>query len=107
LKEILEKDPPYGAEVHFDTISKTLGWNSPIFQDWLENSIQSASLNFFGKKAINHGRGGGCGMMCIMAELFHEAQFMAIGNLGPLANAHGANECLNIPYTLKLIGCIA
>jgi len=43
VREALVREPPYGAQVSFDPVSATGGWNAPAFAPWLEGSISRAS----------------------------------------------------------------
>src|SRR5580698_5365542 len=43
VKRVLERDPPYGAQVEFASEGSTAGWNAPPFASWLEESIGRAS----------------------------------------------------------------
>ena len=47
IKEILEKDPPYGANVVCNVLAMMPGWNAPEMQPELAKSLFSASMNFF------------------------------------------------------------
>jgi acetylornithine deacetylase/succinyl-diaminopimelate desuccinylase-like protein len=107
LKELLEKDPPYGARVGFTPDWAASGWNAPAFVPWLENSMELASRRFFGKPAMAMGEGGSIPFMGMLGERYPKAQFLITGVLGPHANAHGPNEFLHIPTARKLTCCIA
>jgi hypothetical protein len=43
LKEILEKDPPYGATVTCHIKGMGSGWNSPSNKPWLTDILENAS----------------------------------------------------------------
>jgi len=43
VKETLERNPPYGAQLVFENASATAGWNAPALAPWLEESIMRAS----------------------------------------------------------------
>ena len=107
LRETLTTDPPYGAKVTFDPGQGTGGWNAPPFAPWLEESMDRASREFFGKDACATGEGGTIPFMAMLAEKFPEAQFMITGVLGPKSNAHGPNEFLHIETGVNLTGCVA
>lgn len=66
LKEILEKDPPYGAEVKCNIIAAMPGWNANEFTPELLQSISKASQNFFGKDASYNGEGGTIPLMAML-----------------------------------------
>src|SRR6266481_3230720 len=52
LKELLEADPPYGAKVTMDTYGDAgNGWNAPATNPALLESVNRASLSYFGKPA--------------------------------------------------------
>ena len=57
LKEVLEAEPPYGAKVEFALDTPAAGWDAPPLAQWLESSLEEASLNFFGKPACYMGEG--------------------------------------------------
>src|SRR5438132_5055876 len=97
LKEILEADPPYGARVKLETYGgdRGNGWNAPATKPALLESINRASLSYFGKPAMFAGLGGSIPFMSMPGERFPEAQFLITGAMGPGSNAHGPNEFLH------------
>ncbi|EGG14533.1 Succinyl-diaminopimelate desuccinylase [Cavenderia fasciculata] len=124
LKEILEKDPPYGASVTFKCDKSATGWDSPAVQPWLDAALGEASHTFYGKPHVYMGEGGTIPFMGLLGyavcdigftylliystvgEKFPQAQFVITGLLGPGSNAHSGNESLDIEYGKKLLGCI-
>jgi len=107
VKSVLERDPPYGAQVTFKAGAGSPGWNAPAFAPWLEESISAASRHVFGKDAVSVGSGGTIPFMGMLGEQFPETQFFITGVLGPQSNAHGPNEFLHIDYAQKLTACVA
>jgi acetylornithine deacetylase/succinyl-diaminopimelate desuccinylase-like protein len=107
VKSTLERDPPYGAKVAFESSPATKGWNAPSFAPWLEQSMARASNAVFGRTAIHIGCGGSIPFMGMLGERFPRTQFLITGVLGPHANAHGPNEFLHIEYTKKITTCVA
>jgi acetylornithine deacetylase/succinyl-diaminopimelate desuccinylase-like protein len=107
LKRLLENDPPYGARVSFTGDWGSAGWNAPPLAAWLADSLERASLEWFGEPPGFMGIGGTIPFMSMLGERFPEAQFMITGVLGPHSNAHGPNEFLHLPTARKLTGCIA
>jgi acetylornithine deacetylase/succinyl-diaminopimelate desuccinylase-like protein len=107
IKRLLESDPPYGAQVHFDPHEGATGWNAPPLTPWLEEALRRASLDFFGKEACYMGEGGTIPFMSMLGERFPHAQFMITGVLGPHANAHGPNEFLDLATGARLTACVA
>jgi acetylornithine deacetylase/succinyl-diaminopimelate desuccinylase-like protein len=107
LREALERDPPYGAQVSFEADTPTGGWNAPAFAPWLEQSITRASQAVYGRDAVHIGCGGTIPFMGMLGERFPRTQFFITGVLGPHANAHGPNEFLHIDYAKKLTACVS
>ncbi|RKH09585.1 M20/M25/M40 family metallo-hydrolase [Corallococcus praedator] len=107
LKDVLEKDPPYGAKVTFDGDKASVGWDAPPLAGWLSRAVESASTSCFGKSAMAMGEGGTIPFMGMLGERFPEAQFLITGLLGPGSNAHGPNEFLHIPTGKKLTAGVA
>jgi len=108
LKEILEADPPYGAKVTMDTYGDAgNGWNAPATNPALLDSINRASMTYFGKPAVFSGLGGSIPFMSMLGERFPEAQFLITGAMGPGSNAHGPNEFLHLPTGARVTSCVA
>src|SRR5438445_969605 len=109
LKEIVEADPPYGARVKLETYGGDggNGWNAPATKPALLESINRASLSYFGKPAMFAGLGGSIPFMSMLGERFPEAQFLITGAMGPGSNAHGPNEFLHLPTGAKVTSCVA
>ncbi len=107
LQAMLEYDPPCGARVTFKPDWEASGWHAPPMADWLEKAVNHASLNYFGKPAMQMGEGGSIPFMSMLGERFPTAQFMITGVLGPHSNAHGPNEFLHLPTAKKLTCCVA
>ncbi|WP_437780850.1 M20 family metallopeptidase [Sorangium sp. So ce1097] len=107
LKEALEKDPPYGAEVRFHVSEPSEGWDAPATAPWLHEAANKASQAFFGRPAMGIGEGGTIPFMAMLGQKFPEAQFLITGVLGPQSNAHGPNEFLHLGMGKKLTCCVA
>lgn len=107
IKQTLERDPPYAAEVRFDDVSSAAGWNAPAMAPWLEESIMGASRQIYGKDAIHLGCGGSIPFMGMLGAKFPKTQFFITGVLGPHSNAHGPNEFLHVEYAKKLTACVS
>ena len=107
IKDALLRDPPNGAEVSLDLEKASAGWNAPALSPWLEQAIDAASREFFGKPAMYMGEGGSIPFMGMLGEKFPGAQFMITGVLGPHSNAHGPNEFLHIPMGKRVTSCVA
>ncbi|HUH54475.1 MAG TPA: M20 family metallopeptidase [Rhodanobacter sp.] len=107
VKQLLEKDPPYGAKVSFDLEKDGSGWNAPTLSPWLEQAVDDASQHYFGAPATYMGEGGSIPFMGMLGEKFPKAQFLITGVLGPHSNAHGPNEFLHIPTGKKVSMVVA
>ncbi|HJS21966.1 MAG TPA: M20 family metallopeptidase [Steroidobacteraceae bacterium] len=106
-QRLLERDPPYGARVKFTPGSAMGGWEAPKMVPWLEDSVQRASREFFGRDAMYMGTGGSIPFMGMLGERFPRTQFVVTGVLGPHANAHGPNEFLHLQTARRLTACVA
>ena len=107
IKETLEADPPYGAEVQFDGRDGQGGWHAPPLAPWLEKAVAQASLEAFGNPAAYMGEGGSIPFMGMLGEKFPDTQFVITGVLGPHSNAHGPNEFLHIPTGKRVTVAVA
>jgi acetylornithine deacetylase/succinyl-diaminopimelate desuccinylase-like protein len=107
LKTLLEADPPYGAKVSFEYNHAASGWHAPKTAKWLEDALETASVEFFGNSVMLMGEGGTIPFMAMLGAKFPQAQFLITGVLGPHSNAHGPNEFLHIEYAKKLTACVA
>jgi len=107
LKQLLESNPPYGAQVRFERINAAAGWEAPAPASWLERAIEKASATFFGTSACSFGEGGSIPFMGMLGEKFPKAQFLITGVLGPESNAHGPNEFLHINTARNLTASVA
>ncbi|MFB4202450.1 M20 family metallopeptidase [Arhodomonas sp. KWT2] len=107
LKDLLERDPPNGARVHFDAAWATTGWHAPPLESWLSDAVNTASQAWFGRPAMAMGEGGTIPFMGMLGERFPQAQFLITGVLGPQSNAHGPNEFLHVPTARRLTGAVA
>ena len=107
LKQLLERDPPYGARVRFEPEGEADGWNAPAAEPWLRDSIDAASRAYFGREAAYTGEGGTIPFMAMLGQRFPAAQYLVTGVLGPGANAHGPNEFLHVPTAKRLTCAVA
>jgi len=107
VAQLLESDPPCGAQVKFALESSATGWDAPALAPWLERALARASEIAFGAPPAYMGEGGTIPFMAMLGEKFPAAQFVVTGVLGPHANAHGPNEFLHIPTAKRISLVIA
>ncbi len=107
LRALLERRPPYGARVRFETVAAATGWHAPPTAPWLERAANRASRRHWGRPAMWMGEGGTIPFMAMLGRKFPRAQFLITGVLGPHANAHGPNEFLHLDYAKRLTAAIA
>lgn len=107
LKDLLEKDPPYGAKVQVKICQYGKGWNAPHEEKWLTEGVQKASMEYFGKPSVCMGEGGSIPFLGMLGELFPQTQFFITGVLGPQSNAHGPNEFLHLDFCKRLTCSVA
>ena len=107
VKQLLEKDPPYGAKVSFKLEKDGSGWNAPQLSPWLDKAVADASQHYFGAPAAYMGEGGSIPFMGMLGDKFPQAQFLITGVLGPHSNAHGPNEFIHIPTGKKVSMVVA
>jgi acetylornithine deacetylase/succinyl-diaminopimelate desuccinylase-like protein len=107
IKEILEADPPYGAQVTYHYEDAGSGWNAPKTEPWLAAALEDAAHTSWGKPMAQQGEGGSIPFMAMLGKKFPEAQFVVTGVLGPHSNAHGPNEFLHIPTGKRVTEAVA
>lgn len=107
LKEVLERDPPYGARVSFKPQEPGNGWNAPETSPWLMETLEGASKAAWGQPMAMMGEGGSIPFMAMLGAKFPKAQFVVTGVLGPNSNAHGPNEFLHIPTGKRVTETVA
>jgi acetylornithine deacetylase/succinyl-diaminopimelate desuccinylase-like protein len=107
LAAALTAEPPQGAEVTWQGQQESPGWNAPTLAPWLDEAVQTASQEIFGRPAVMMGEGGTIPFMGMLGEKFPDAQFLITGVLGPRSNAHGPNEFLHIEMGKRVTACSA
>ena len=107
LRKVLTENPPGDAEVTLDMHTPNPGWHAPETSEKLRQSLEKASMNYFGAPAMSIGCGGSIPFMEFLARKLPDAQFVVTGVLGPRSNAHGPNEFLHIPTGKKITAAVA
>ena len=107
VRQVLEADPPYGAQVAFTVGSSLGGWNAPTLEPWLVEAMQRASREAFGRDVMYMGTGGSIPFIGMLADRYPGVQFLVTGVLGPNSNAHGPNEFLHLDCARRVTLCAA
>jgi acetylornithine deacetylase/succinyl-diaminopimelate desuccinylase-like protein len=101
-KEILEKNPPYGAEVTFTPDSCADGFHAPPLDGTISKAIHNSSMELSGLPPLATWTGGTIPFMAMMQGKYPDAMFLCTGTSGPGNNAHGPDEKLHIPSSKRL-----
>jgi len=81
LRTLLESNPPYNSQVSFKADKVGSGWDSPLLEEWLETSVNQASVAFFDGKPANYlAEGGSIPFMGMLGRKYPKAQFIVTGN---------------------------
>ena len=107
MREALERDPPYGAQVSFEgvrdrrlerpgvrAVARGVDHAAPHAPSTGARRCTSAAAARFRSWACS-------------GSSFPKTQFFITGVLGPHANAHGPNEFLHLDYAKKLTACVS
>jgi len=107
IKQTLEADPPYGAEVTFTFDSSANGFDAPPLEGPVKEAINAASLHLSGLPPLATWIGGTIPFMAMMQGRYPEAKFLCTGPSGPGNNAHGPDEKLHIPSAKRLTAVLS
>jgi len=102
--EKLTKDVPYGAKVTATSACEPgQGWCMKDMAPWLDSAVKKAGGDFFdGNSTGTYGMGGSIPFLCELERMYPNTFILALGLIGPNANAHAPNECINLPFAKKL-----
>ena len=106
LERVLRTDVPSGAQVSVD-VDGADGWVAPPLEPWLAQALDEASVGAFGRAPGFTGEGGSIPFLGSLAKRYPGVQFLATGVLGPHSNAHGVDEMLDLPMTVKVTNAVA
>merc|ERR1719223_2537149 len=98
----LTTDVPYNAKVTLAGNHYGSGWCMKDLPEWLSKSIQDSGHLFYGKPTGSFAIGGSIPLLAELEKKYPKTNIIALGVLGPNANAHGPNEMINLTYTKKL-----
>lgn len=70
---------------------------------WVAEAFNDVGTTFFdGNKVGSYGCGGSIPFLAELGKMYPDTAIYALGVLGPKANAHAPNECINLDYTKRL-----
>lgn len=107
LKAILEDAPPHACRVAFSVDMASPGWNAPATSARLQRSLDAVSQRAFGRPSAAFGGGGGIPFLAMLGRHIPDAQYIVTGVLGPMSNAHGPDEFLDLPTARRLTVALA
>ncbi|MEC7431105.1 MAG: M20/M25/M40 family metallo-hydrolase [Candidatus Thermoplasmatota archaeon] len=107
LTEILERDPPFGAEIKFEAHPPADGFRAPPLPPNVAEELERASSSLTGKPPHTTWVGGTIPFMAMMQSKYPDSAFLCTGAAGPGNNAHGPDEKLHIPTAKRLTAAIA
>lgn len=102
-KEVLTKDPPFGAKVEILDGMGGDGWCMKVLSEKTMTALNNASNSFFGKSVGTYGIGGSIPFLKELGDKYPDTEILALGTLGPDTNAHAPNETIDLPFTKKFI----
>jgi len=101
--EKLTTNVPHNAKVTAEGGHRGQGWCMKEMPEWLSNVIKKAGSDFFdGAPTSSYGMGGSIPFLAELGRMYPDTHILALGLIGPGANAHGPNECINLPYAKRL-----
>lgn len=103
MLELLTTNVPYGAKVTATGGHRGQGWCMKDLPDWFNTTMRQAGAEFFdGKETGSYGMGGSIPFLAELGKMYPDSIILALGLIGPHANAHGPNESINLTFAKKL-----
>lgn len=104
LIEKLTTNPPHNAKVTASSVCEPgQGWCMKDMAPWLDDAVKKAGSDFFeGNDTGTYGMGGSIPFLCELERMYPSTFILALGLIGPQANAHAPNEAINLPFAKKL-----
>ena len=101
--QLLTSNAPYGAKITCKGGHCGQGWCMKEMAPWFEASLKKAGKDFFdGMDTGTYGMGGSIPFLAELDKMYPNSFICALGLIGPKANAHAVNECINLTYAKKL-----
>lgn len=107
IKQRLEENPPFGAEVNFTLDPSADGFHAPPLEGELLQSLHDSSMHITGLPPLATWVGGTIPFMAMMQNKYPDAKFLCTGTGGPGNNAHGPDEKLHIPSSKRLTAVLS
>lgn len=101
LEGLITKNPPFDASISVKNYEMARGWSCKPYEPWLQTAIDESSVSSFNSPAYCLSEGGSVPIIAMLGTEYEAAQIIVTGVLGPGSNAHGPNESIDMPYTLK------
>lgn len=103
MLELLTTNVPHNAKVTAKGGHRGQGWCMKDLPDWFNTSMKQAGAEFFdGKETGSYGMGGSIPFLAELGKMYPNSIILALGLIGPYANAHGPDEAINLPFAKKL-----
>lgn len=102
MRKKLTENVPYNAKITISGGHTGSGWCMKEIKPELMASIKRAGEEFYGKPTGTYAIGGSIPFLCELEKMYPKTEIVALGVLGPNANAHGPNEMIDLDYTKKL-----
>jgi len=94
IQEICQKSVPSNARAELEFHAVVPGWSAIGKRSWIDDALDSASREVFGRGAGRVGQGGTVPPVPILSAAFPDAEVVCFGVMGPDSNAHGPDESL-------------
>ena len=103
IEKKLTENVPYNCKVTLTGNHSGQGWCMKEMEPWFKEAVSQAGKEFFdGNEGKSYGMGGSIPLLSQLEEMFPNSSLIALGVIGPKANAHGPDEMINLPYAKKL-----
>jgi acetylornithine deacetylase/succinyl-diaminopimelate desuccinylase-like protein len=102
LKQLLEANPPYGAQVNCDIVETWGGWLAKPLPPAVAQAFAGAANAAFGADALGRGTGPSIGIVTQLQALWPDTCIIVTGaSLMKSGRAHGYDENIDIVYVVK------
>ncbi|KAJ3446477.1 hypothetical protein M0812_08286 [Anaeramoeba flamelloides] len=106
LKQNLEKNPPYGANVEYKPLIACQGWLCKTFDKRIESAANRASLKFFGAQYKKLSFGTSLPLLYNLSLKFPNSQILLTGAGTPDSSPHGPNEFIELSFLKNCTSCV-